>query len=301
MPEHPRAALALPPEIAARYALPGPVVEESLVPIGQEDGVRFYRGRARSGDEVAEFTFLLPDDDRPHPFVLTLPILGGGEDLMWIVASHFASGGHAVGWARRVGQALQPGQRAPELDELFRRSVVHNRILLEWARRHPRVDPDCTAAVGISTGGLLATVVAAVDPSVTVAALCLAGGDLPDLLLQSTEPRVERWRDWRLQQDGIANGQLARELAREMRSDPIRFGAYVATERVLFVSAEFDSVVPQRNQDVLWESLGRPERMFVPLGHYSTALALPAIVGRIHGFLDERARSLGVEPRLARR
>ena len=49
-PTHPRPALPLPPEIVERYALPGPVVEELLVPIGAEDGVRFYRGRLRSGD-----------------------------------------------------------------------------------------------------------------------------------------------------------------------------------------------------------------------------------------------------------
>lgn len=301
MPAHPRQALPLPPELAARYALPGPVVEEALVPIGGQDGIRFFRGRARAGDEVAEFTFLLPQTDRPVSFVLTLPILGGGDDLMWIVASQFAAQGHAVGWAQRPGRALAPGQRSDELERLFRRSVVQNRILLAWARQQPEIDPQISAAVGISTGGLLATVLTAVDPTLTVAALCLAGGDLPDLLLRSDERRVVEWRAGRLRDDGVGAAELAREIARELVSDPLRFGAYIEPERVLLVSAEFDTVVPPRNQDLLWESLGRPERMFVPLGHYSAALALPVIVSRIHGFLDQRAEQAGVRSRLARR
>jgi dienelactone hydrolase len=301
MPEHPRAPLPLPPEIAARFAVPGPVVEESLVPLGGEDGVQFFRGRARAGDEVAEFTYLRPPGDAPRAFVLALPILAGGEDLMWIVANEFAQLGYAVAWTRRVGNAMKPGQRAPELDRLFRRSVVHNRIVLSWARRQDGIDPARIAAVGISTGGLLAAALAAVEPELAGAALCLAGADLPDLLLQSTEPRVARWREWRLAADGLGDLGLARELAREMTSDPLRLGAYVAAEQVLLVTADFDSVVPRRNQDLLWESLGRPERYSLPLGHYTAALALPAIVSRIDSFLDHRARVAGAGERLARR
>jgi len=52
----------------------------------------------------------------------------------------------------------------------------------------------------------------------------------------------------------------------------------IATDKVLFVSADFDDVVPQSNQDLLWEALGRPARMNVPLGHYTAVLAIGPIL-----------------------
>ena len=46
----------------------------------------------------------------------------------------------------------------------------------------------------------------------------------------------------------------------------------------MFVSAQFDTVVPERNQDLLWEALGRPARMRVPFGHYTSALAISSVL-----------------------
>ena len=60
--------------------------------------------------------------------------------------------------------------------------------------------------------------------------------------------------------------------------EPARFAAQVPTEKVLFVSAAFDSVVPRRNQDLLWEGLGRPRRLDLPLGHYTAAVAVDRVI-----------------------
>jgi predicted nuclease with TOPRIM domain len=57
---------------------------------------------------------------------------------------------------------------------------------------------------------------------------------------------------------------------------------------VLFVSARFDGVVPERCRESLWEALGRPERIDVPFGHYTTILALEWIVSRAANFAVAR-------------
>jgi hypothetical protein len=51
------------------------------------------------------------------------------------------------------------------------------------------------------------------------------------------------------------------------------------------VHATLDEVVPAANQDALWESLGRPRRLLLPLGHYSAALALWPILAAVDDFL----------------
>lgn len=290
-PSHPRPAIPLPASVAARFDLPGAVVEESFVPLGGEDGIAFYRGRLSSGDELAEFYFLAPPDTGPRPFVLCLPILAGGEQLMWLIAMDMAHRGYAVAWSKRVTSALKPPQRGHELELLLRRTVVHNRMLLDWARRQDNVEPERMGCIGVSLGAIVATLMLAVESDLRAGALCLAGGDLPDLLINSAENRVARWRRWRRRTDGVAGSELARELRRFVLSDPARIGPYIPTHKVLMVGGSFDEVVPRRNQEVLWESLGRPERRALPLGHYTAFLAFSSILDSVAGFLDARLRS----------
>ncbi len=289
-PRHPRPALPLPADIARHYALPGPVHEELLVPLGVDDGLRIRRGALRAGDERAEFHYLVSAEPaaEPVPFVLCLPILAGGRDLMWFVALEFAHRGYAVAWPERVGSALTAEQDTNALEDLFRRTVIHNRMVLAWAKRQPEVDPERTACVGISMGGIVGGVLAALEPDLRGVALCLAGADLGGLLRVSAEPRARRWRAERRAAEGLSGHALADAVRRALRSDPARVAAYVPTDKVLLVGGWLDAVVPPRHQDLLWEALGRPERRMLPLGHYTAALGFWTIMGYLQEFLAAR-------------
>lgn len=291
-PLHPRPALPLPDVYAARFAVPGEVLEEQMVPAGSTAEFSYVRGALRAGDERATFHLLQPATGRPAPVVLCLPILAGGAGLMWHVAANLARRGFAAMWADRPGPALTAGQQSVALDALFTRTLIQNRMLLAWARRQShRFLPDQRALLGISTGGILGAILLALEPDVRAGALCLAGGDLPDLLFASGEPRVVAWRDSRRRLDGVAGTFLRAELARDLLADPVHLAPFVATERVLLVQARLDDVVPVRYQDLLWEGLGRPRRLQLPLlGHYPAALALDAILDEISGFIRERLR-----------
>jgi len=287
-PPHPRPALPLPDSVAERYALDGPVEETSLVPIGRRAGVSFFRGQLRCGSEVADFHYLQPDQASAQPFVLCLPILAGGDELMWIIGLDLASAGYSVAWSERVASALDTGQRGAELEQLFRRTVIQNRMVLHWARLQPQIDPRQTACVGVSMGGIVATVLLAAEPQLRAAALCLAGGDLARLMMVSAEGRVVRWRRWRHLEDGRGGSELYRELETDLLSDPALVGPFIATDKVIMIGSDLDEVVPIDKQDTLWESLGRPARHHLPLGHYTAALAFGSIFGSVHEFLRKR-------------
>jgi pimeloyl-ACP methyl ester carboxylesterase len=214
----------------------------------------------------------------PRPLVLLVPILAGGEELMDQVALGVCSQGFDVAFCARAGSALKQPQRARELDELFRRTVLHQRLLLAWLRGPENPRPAATFALGLSMGGMVTTVLAALEPELAGVAICLAGGDLASMVLASTEGRVQQWVDWRFLADGIGHDSLQWELEQCLRHEPLAFASCVPTEKVLFVGAQFDTVVPERNQDLLWEALGRPARMQVPFGHYSAALAINTVL-----------------------
>ena len=190
-----------------------------------------------------------------------------------------------------------PPQRGPELQELFRRTILHQRLLLAWLRAPANEPPPAVFALGMSLGGIVATDVAALEPALDGIAIFLSGGDLGSLVADSSEPRVQRWVDWRYQDDGIGRDSLQWELHRELGFEPIAMAASVATHKVLLVSAWFDTVVPRRNQDLLWEALGRPARLTVPLGHYTSALAIEPILSAAAEHFRSLLPAAGTPPR----
>lgn len=289
-PEITRPPLPLRKEIRARYGLPGPVREDYLVPIDR--GQRTFRGSLTSGSERCDFYLMLPEKGRnagqPAPLVLCVPILAGGKSLMRFLAASLTERGYAAAWTRRAGRAMTRGQRAADLELLFRRTLLHNRMVLSWARQQPDLLTRQQAVWGVSMGGMVGSVLMALEPDLVAGVLCLAGGDVADIIQHSTEDRIVRWRQWRQQQDGLGPAQLAWEVQRDLLTEPLRFGPHVASDKVFLVATLLDGVVPMRNQDLLWESLGRPERLVMPLSHYTAALGIGRILSRADRFLAAR-------------
>lgn len=253
----------------------------TLIGNGEEVFFEVQRSSLRIGDELKATA------DAPHqkttkavarPMVLLVPILAGGRELMNMVAQRLRGYGFDVAFCARAGRALSPPQRGPELDELFRRTVLHQRMLLKWLREADDAPPSLHV-LGISLGGIISTVLAAIDRDLQGVAICLAGADLANLLLISSEGKVQNWLKWRQETDGISLNSLHWELAQSLTYEPLNFAPNVPTEKVLFVSAAFDTVVPRRHQTLLWEGLGRPERLDMPLGHYTAAILLDKVIG----------------------
>lgn len=280
-PSHPRPLLPATGLPGASQELPTAALTE-WHDLGSGNG----RGVLAAGGELVRFELRAATGAGPHPFVLLVPILAGGKDLMDAVAGGLCARGFDVAYCDRAGGALTEGQRGAELDELFRRTVLHQRLVLHWQRSHEQ-EPVPRFVLGLSLGGMVTTVVGALEPELDGLAICLSGADLPDLVATSSEGRVERWRDWRRAADGVGDDHLRWELATTLQHEPLRFAGAIATDRVLMVSACFDTVVPQRNQDALWEALGRPARLVLPLGHYTAGLwfdgILDAVADHFHG------------------
>lgn len=272
-PARPRPTLPPPPLAAPAAQIESVAVHELLV---HGDGTT--TGTLTGAGEQVHFT-LRRAGGGGRPLVLIVPILAGGAELVDSVGTRLLGHGFDVVSCARAGRALQAGDRGRELDELFRRTVLQQRLLLAWLRRSG--PPPATFVLGLSLGGMVATVLAAQEPTVDGVAICLSGGDIGGLIPVSSERRVQSWRRWRHEQDGVGDDHVLWELNEYLRHEPLRFAPAIETRDVLLVEAAFDTVVPTRHQDLLWEALGRPARFTVPLGHYTAALAIDPILSAV--------------------
>jgi hypothetical protein len=106
--------------------------------------------------------------------------------------------------------------------------------------------------------------------------------------LKTTDERGLR-RDWDRSRasHNLTNRQFYQALQAVIRTDPVKLAPYVDRDRVLMLIARFDRSVPTPYQLKLWRALGKPRADFVPLGHYTSILALPAHRQNLMSFFEE--------------
>jgi dienelactone hydrolase len=244
------------------YASPfkSPVPENNVVP------AEFYLPRKPTGKIRA---------------AVVLDIMAGNAVIARSMARGLADGNIA---AIYVPMAYY-NQRRPKDDPRFRISHLDPANAVDALRQtvmdirrakailasRPEIDPDHISITGVSLGGIMASLAAGVDGSFDRVVPILAGGDLADLVFKTPETRRLRAK---LVADGMTAPQLAVILA---PVEPLHFASRIDPQRCLMINALNDEVIPKTDTDALNKAIGSPQQLWVPSGHYSAILFLPAI------------------------
>lgn len=208
------------------------------------------------------------------PLILVSPILGGNMIVDW-VSVYLASHGMDAAIVHRRKPRYDTSKDMNQVEGYIRKSVIRTRQALDWLIAQPGTDADRVGSFGISYGGIVNTITAAVEPRIKCHIIAMAGGPMADLIVDSEEKAIKKYVRTAAEQAGYTPETLRAALKEGIQSDTLTMASYVKTEDVLFVIAYFDRVVGRKYSLNLWRALGRPEVIWTPLGHYSTILTLP--------------------------
>lgn len=225
------------------------------------------------------------------PLVVLSPILAGPVDD-YLASRYFSAQACGVGlstyFLHQEEVILDPDRDAADLEARIRDNIRDNIKALELFCGLRDVDPGRLGSLGISLGGIKNVVLIACEPRLTANVLCLAGADLPRILLESRETLVEEYLARRRQRDGLEPQEVAAEFRRWLRSEPLHLAETICNDRVILFLGRFDDKVPYATGLFLREKLGSPEAYILPLGHYSAVLAAPWTAGVAMDWLLER-------------
>jgi dienelactone hydrolase len=236
--------------------------------------------------------WVVPNGAGPHPTVIVFPILAGSHVVSELVAKALVRRGYAVAHIERKELQLETAQSADVPSIAMRNAVLDARRLIDWLESRPEVDRTRIAAAGISMGGMLACTLQGVDPRVRAGFYFLAGGGLAELLYDSAEKPARAFRDRLMTASGYASREEFLGAMRPLTEsiDPLTVAANIAPESVLIASGRLDHVMPGERTQVLWEALGKPAWIHLPLGHYQS---LPFLWWSIARGADHLDRALG--------
>ena len=228
-----------------------------------------------------------PNGPAPSPVILILPISGGSYDLEEYFSRYFAKKGLATIIVHRE-KISKSAKLIENINDLLVQTVIDNQHVIDWVETRPELDANRIGVFGTSMGGIKGSLLAPVEPRVKAAVLGLAGGDIPYVLEQSTEPGIRRRRKQLLEETGYSIPELRSKLEEIIVADPLNYGPYVDNEKVMLVLAACDTVVPFPKGWELREAMGRPETVVVFAGHYSALIYLPYIQSRAWHFFQRR-------------
>jgi dienelactone hydrolase len=221
-----------------------------------------------------------------RPGVIVLHILGADFPLSRYMAARMADRGIAAVFVKLpyYGERRPPGgngaiasKRLVSADiertmTAMRQAVLDVRRAGCWLAAQPNVDAAHLGVSGISLGGIVSALTAAVDPALTEGAFLLAGGDLSTILWEMPEGAPFR-KVW------IEAGRTRADLKKLTDAfDPLTYANGLAGKRMLFIAGKIDEVVPPRCTKLLWEAAGKPPITWYDCGHYSSVgYLLPGI------------------------
>jgi cephalosporin-C deacetylase-like acetyl esterase len=167
----------------------------------------------------------------------------------------------------------------------MRQGVCDVRRAVAWLASRPEVDPNRLGVTGVSLGGIVASVAAAIDPALSRAAFVLAGGDLARILWEMPEGAKyhEAW---------VRSGRTFADLqAMTAPFDPLTYAHRLTGKRLLMIAGNVDEVIPPASTRALWTAAGKPPITWYDCGHYSAlGYLLPAVRQTVDFFAADLAR-----------
>jgi dienelactone hydrolase len=294
------------PELEYRAAIPA----ADPVPMAAPRQIRAWQVQWKAGTpSVADGLgyhgvggFYLPraDGNASHPGILVLPVL---HDPL-----HLASGGLARYLASQGFAALELRSGPSFLDyvrvteegrgatweEVETEMIRDGRRGLDWLCGQREVDGRRLGIMGVSHGAIIGPCVMGADPRLQAGVFCMGGADQAMIVARSREPSVRRFRKRIMQVHGLTDPEELLRLpqAHWARTERMRYAAAVDPCAVLLFKTRWDRAVVPEAQDKLWEALGRPRRITLPLGHIGFGLAFYYAARRAAGFFRVRFASV---------
>ena len=208
------------------------------------------------------------------PTILALPISGGVDFCVESFARVFVGHGFNAAIVHNRSVDIEQTNTAEEVEAFFRQVVLDNRQVLDWLVQQPGVDPHRLGCLGLSLGGIKASLVAAVDDRIKGVVMGLAGGSLADIAVSSREKKLKRCIDQWVR-SGVPRKAIHEELSNKVRTDPLALAPYIDARHTLMFIALFDRSVPRPCGDRFREAIGKPRTVYLPSGHYTAFLYLP--------------------------
>ena len=168
-------------------------------------------------------------------------------------------------------------RRPEQLARNFLQGVLDAGLACRWLKSQPEIGGP-VGVLGISLGAFVGEVALGMESCFEAGAYLLGGGRVAELMFESALTR----------EAAFSSGYRPEDLEKIWRDlEPLSYREVLQKKHVLLVNALWDRVVPRRNAEALHRGLPQAKKLWVPLGHYSSAAHLIWLPGYVSRYFRE--------------
>jgi hypothetical protein len=208
------------------------------------------------------------------PTILVLPVGNGVDFCARGFARHFASNGFNCAIVHNRHIDIEDISSAELVEDYLRQTVLDCRQILDYLVEREEVDDNKLGCLGMSLGGVRASIVSGVDERLKCSVIGLAGGSMAEVAFSSKLKEVKEYMRG-LVERGISPETIHYEVSEKVITDPLKLAKYIDAGNTLMYIAMFDRVIHRKCGDKLWEAAGKPEAVYIFSGHFTSLLFLP--------------------------
>lgn len=250
-------------------------IDEKIEKIEDKNKYLVYKVEFPHRGEIIRIDYYELKSEGKFPTLLVSPILEGNYTLAKNFSKYFASNGFNCALVYRSKGLTTVYPDADSIECLLRQTVIKNRRVIDWLTEQKKVDSEKLGSFGLSLGGILNSITAAIEPRLKCNVIMLAGGGIADVICGSKTPEVRNIKKAIMKNKGISSKELHKDLLKKINSDPVKLAKFIDARGVLMYIALFDWVIPTNCGKRLWRAVGKPEVIYLPCGHYTSVLTVP--------------------------
>lgn len=281
----------LPSQLSSYYSYTPGSAECTVESTKEEDGYQIKRLRltpqmpAMNGSDPIVIDWYRPHKPGPLPVALMSPILADDDLYVREFARFYAARGMHGVLVYRPHEVFSAGRSLEDIELHFKESIIQMRQTLDWLETQDSVDREKIGTFAISLGAILTTILAAVEPRVKASVLGLPAGEVAEVIMTSKDKAIRKRRNAFLSARGWSQEEGLKQLKSVLLSEPMRFGPYLNRSRTLVIVGLFDQVLGWRRSMALWRSMGKPQLILLPTGHYTAGVYTPYLKLTTYSFL----------------
>jgi len=221
------------------------------------------------------------------PLVIIIPSIWGQTPLEQTTAEYFSKAGFHSIIVNLKDDFLDISTPISQIDRFFIDTTIEVQRVIDWAAEQEEIDSSSISIFGVSLGGIRSSLISMIEPRIKSAALFVAGGNIPEILTNSTVDLIEDYRIAKMHEEGFESKQdYHNKLKATLTIDPLDFVSLRSPEEFMMVVALHDKSVPTKNQIELWKALDQPTAYRWHAPHGGAIITYPIYLKRIKQFYE---------------
>lgn len=194
-----------------------------------------------------------------HPLLILVPPINGVSSREITVTHHFVDEGYSAVVVEPIKNIINAEIPLSDFDSNLLSFIGAVRSVIDVMSEKEEIESKNMFIWASSMGAIYSSIVIGEDKRVNAGIIMLGGGPVGDIVTDSKQAHVTRYREDRMKAEGLkTKEEFRKKMDENAKYDPLYYAKKRSSSDIFFVMSANDKSVPTKYQRLLYEAFGSP-------------------------------------------